>query len=79
MADSDDGLITRDNLLLVLLLFTGIAGTGIARRMLGELGYNNIGRIVFVIGYGGMVFAIWYGWIRPLDIQGPSEGDGTER
>ena len=84
MGDSDGGLFKRDNLLLVLLLVTGIAGTGIVRRMLGELGYNGIGRVVFVLGYGGMIFALWYGWIRPLDITGPaererSEGERTER
>ncbi|KTG09360.1 hypothetical protein AUR64_16400 [Haloprofundus marisrubri] len=84
MADSDGRLLTRDNLLLILILFVGIAGTGIVRRLLGELGYNGIGRVVFVIGYGGMIFALWYGWIRPLDITGPAErersdGERTER
>ncbi|WP_224449051.1 hypothetical protein [Haloprofundus salilacus] len=79
MAESDDGLITRDNLLLILILFTGIVATGIARRTLGELGYNGIGEIVFVVGYGSMILVLWYGWIRPLDITGPSERERTER
>ncbi|RDI73122.1 hypothetical protein DWB78_12005 [Halopelagius longus] len=65
--------LTRDKLLLVAILFVGIAGSGIARRALGELGYNEVGRIVFMLGYAGMVVAIWYGWIRPLDITGPTE------
>lgn len=72
----DDGessmfALTRDKVLLLTILFVGIAGTGLARRFLGELGYDGVGEIVFVLGYGGMVFAIWYGWIRPLDITGP--------
>ncbi|MFC6875119.1 hypothetical protein [Halobellus marinus] len=63
--------LTRDKILLVTLLFVGIAGSGIVRRLLGELGYDGLGAIVFILGYGGMVFAIWYGWIRPMDITGP--------
>jgi len=63
--------LTRDKLLLAALLFVGIAGSGIARRLLGELGYNDLGAIVFVLGYGGMILTLWYVWIRPMDISGP--------
>lgn len=70
--DTGGGPVTRDRLLLALVLLVGIAGTGVLRRQLGLLGYNELGRIVFVLGYGGMVFVIWYGWIRPLDITGPT-------
>lgn len=65
--------ITGDRLLLATVLLVGIAGTGIVRRQLGVLGYNGLGRLVFVLGYGGTVFVVWYGWIRPLDITGPTE------
>ena len=65
--------ITHDRLLLAAVLLVGIAGTGIVRRQLGLLGYNAVGRVVYVLGYGGTVFAVWYGWIRPLDITGPDE------
>jgi hypothetical protein len=63
--------LTRDKLLLAALLFVGVAGSGIARRLLGKLGYDNVGAVVFVLGYGGMVVAIWYVWIRPMDLTGP--------
>lgn len=69
--ESSTGYLTRDRLLLVAVLAVGIAGSGLARRALGVAGYNDIGRAVFVLGYAGMVFALWYGWIRPLDITGP--------
>ncbi|MGM0590420.1 MAG: hypothetical protein ACQETI_02110 [Halobacteriota archaeon] len=73
MTDSDtQGRLNR-KLLLALVLLVGIAGTGIARRLLGVAGYNDLGRLVFIVGYGTMVFVIWYGWIRPLDITGPAE------
>ncbi len=71
--------LTRDRILLAAVLVVGIAGTGIVRRQLGLLGYNDLGRLVFVLGYGGTVFVVWYGWIRPLDITGPSAGGGASR
>jgi hypothetical protein len=64
--------LPRDTLLIALVLVVGVAGTGIVRRFLGELGYNGIGRVVFVLGYGTTVFVLWYGWIRPLEITGPT-------
>lgn len=72
MSENDRRFLTRDRVLLVAILVLGIAGTGIARRFLGEAGYNGLGRLVFVVGYAGMVFLVWYGWIRPLDITGPA-------
>lgn len=63
--------LTRDKLLLIVILLVGIAGSGIVRRYLGELGYTVLGELVFVLGYGGMVFTLWYGWLRPMDISGP--------
>lgn len=72
-ADDEEGLfeLTRDKLLVAAILLVGIAGSGLARRTLGELGYNDLGAVVYVLGYGGMVVAIWYGWIRPMDLTGP--------
>lgn len=64
-------VFSRDRLLLIAVIVVGIAGTGITRRLLGEAGLNSLGRLVFILGYGGMVFVVWYGWIRPLDITGP--------
>ena len=63
--------LTRDKVLLLTVLFVGIAGTGLLRRLLGEFGYNGVGRVVFLLGYGGMVLIVWYGWVRPMDITGP--------
>ena len=67
-----DGLLNRDTLLVIALLVVGVGGSGIARALLHERGYDAVGSAVFVLGYGTMVFLLWYGWIRPLDITGPS-------
>lgn len=74
--DGDDpgGLFGRDSLLLATVLVVGVAGTGVLRRLLGEAGLNDLGALVWVLGYGTTVLTVWYGWIRPLDIDGPSRG-----
>lgn len=71
MSDDEERLFGRETLLLAMILFVGIIGTGVIRRLLGMAGYNTLGRLVFLLGYAGMVVVIWYGWIRPLDITGP--------
>ena len=76
--DADGGLLGRDALLLAAVLLGGVAGTGVVRRQLGLLGYDTLGSIVFVLGYGGMVFVIWFVWIRPLDITGPTGNAGVD-
>jgi hypothetical protein len=68
-----DAFLSRDTLLIILLLVLGIGGSGLARGLLAEQGYNAIGSAVFVTGYGTMVFLLWWGWLRPLDITGPSD------
>ena len=77
MADSvdgtgeDGGFFTRDKLLLAVVIVAGIVLPGLARRFLGEAGYDGVGVVVFVLGYAGMIFLVWYGWIRPLELTGP--------
>lgn len=73
-SDAEEGgrdLFGRDTLLLVAVLLVGIVGSGVARWALGVAGYNWLGRLVFLSGYATMVFVVWYGWVRPLDITGP--------
>lgn len=71
MSDDGERLFGRETLLLAMILFFGIIATGVIRRFLGLAGYNALGRLVFLLGYAGMVLVIWYGWIRPLEIVGP--------
>ncbi|MFB6131307.1 MAG: hypothetical protein ABEJ28_10855 [Salinigranum sp.] len=69
--ESGRRLLTRETLLLAAILFVGVVGPGLARRALGLAGHSTLGMIVYVVGYGGMVLVVWYGWIRPLEITGP--------
>jgi len=43
---------SSDAILLAVILFVGIAGSGVARWGLGVLGLDTLGMIVFVMGYG---------------------------
>lgn len=76
MTDENDaaggGVFSWDALRLAAVLVVGVAGTGIVRRQLGVWGYDGIGRLVYVLGYGGTILLVWYVWLRPLDISGPS-------
>lgn len=87
----DDGVpefLPSNALLLIAVVSGGILVSGFARNALGAAGLGNLGRVVYVLGYGGVVVTVWYGWIRPLDISGPTEeasvyddaesDDGTE-
>ena len=65
--------LSTDALLLAAILLVGVAGSGVARWSLGQLGLTTLGELVYIAGYGGMVVVVWYGWIRPLDITGPEE------
>ncbi|MGM0605500.1 MAG: hypothetical protein ACQETB_07485 [Halobacteriota archaeon] len=71
--------VGSDRMLLAIVLLAGVAGSGIARWAFGQAGFDTIGQIAFVLGYGGMVVVVWYGWIRPLDIRGPDKSNRPER
>jgi hypothetical protein len=69
---------TRRSFVAVVLL--GIAGTGILVRSLTVTGYPTLASLSWVVGYGGMVGVLWYGWLRPLNLTGGTGSDtvGTE-
>lgn len=66
--------------LLVVVIVAGVVLPGVTRNLLSGddlqsqalfhlLGHGiNVGMLVWLVGYGSMVFIVWYGWIRPLDI-----------
>ncbi|ELZ82625.1 hypothetical protein C453_16108 [Haloferax elongans ATCC BAA-1513] len=73
MNETQGSWFTRGRLLLIAVVTAGIVVPGVLRRLLGEAGYNDLGMVVFVLGYAGMVLVVWYGWIRPLEINGPDD------
>lgn len=61
-----------------LVALVGVAGTGLSVWLLNQVGLDSLGSLVWLVGYGTTVLVLWYGWIRPLDITGPTEVESTE-
>ena len=55
---------------LLLIAVAGIIVPGILDFTLVQYGYSGVGSLVWTLGYGGAIIAVWYGWLRPLDITG---------
>lgn len=75
-----------DKAAFVLVLVSGIVIPGLLTYYSSAfLGQPILGRVVWVLGYIGMVLVIWQYWLRPLDFKGPehepeeTERNGTER
>ena len=63
-----------------LVLAVGVVGPGLANYFLAQGGYETLGTVVWALGYATMVLVLWYVWVRPLDLSGPtSDGEGPER
>jgi uncharacterized membrane protein YciS (DUF1049 family) len=58
-----------------IVLAIGVAGPGVANYYLAQSGYDTLGTVVWAVGYAAMVLILWYVWVRPLDIGGPT-GNG---
>jgi hypothetical protein len=48
----------------------GIVTTGILVYVLERTGYPQAEQIVWILGYGLTLFALWYLLLRPLDLTG---------
>ncbi|HET7322949.1 MAG TPA: hypothetical protein VFJ06_01310 [Halococcus sp.] len=55
-----------------LVLTAGVVIPGFVVYALAALGYDTAGMVVWVVGYSSMVLFIWYRWVRPLDLSGPT-------
>ncbi|WP_336002134.1 hypothetical protein [Halorientalis halophila] len=69
--DAATGLSDRTK--IALALSAGVVLPGLANYGLGRAGYPTLGSLVWVVGYFGVMIAIWYVWVRPLDLTGPAE------
>ena len=55
-----------------LTVVAAIIVPGFADYALASAGYKTLAGLVWTGGYGFGVIAIWYLWIRPLDLTGPT-------
>ena len=61
-----------ERLKFALVLSGGIILPGLADYALAQAGYELLGIVVWIAGYAGAMLLIWYVWLRPLDMTGPS-------
>ena len=64
------GLSSRQ--LFFLVVVVGLIGPGFAVNILDRANLRLLSDIVWVVGYGSTIFVLWFIWIRPLDLVGPS-------
>lgn len=57
---------------VALIAALGVAVAGLADAALTAAGYVALARVVWAVGFGFTVLVVWYLWLRPMDITGPS-------
>lgn len=70
------GLSSKVFFILVVLL--GLIMPGLLVTLLERANLSTLADMAWVFGYGTMIFTVWYIWIRPRDLVGPS-GQKTTR
>jgi TM2 domain-containing membrane protein YozV len=53
-----------------LALALGVGVPGLAKYYLTQMGFGDLGTVVFYTGYFTAAVAIWYIWVRPIDFDG---------
>ncbi|QLH84735.1 hypothetical protein [Halosimplex pelagicum] len=67
----------REDIALALALLVGVALTGQVAGLVESAGFEGLGSLVWPIGYGSVVLAAWFVWIRPMDL-GATDPDDTD-
>lgn len=56
---------------VALIAALGIVVSGMADYLLSAEGYVGLGRVAWAVGFGVTVVAVWFLWLRPIDLVGP--------
>ena len=64
-------------LAFAIVLLGGVMIPGFLTYLFASTGLPNFGSAVWVVGYGTMIFVVWYGWIRPVDFTGAAGTAGS--
>jgi len=58
-----------------VVLAAGVVLPGLANYFLTSAGYETLGSLAWALGFGTMVFVVWYVWLRPTEITGPVQSE----
>lgn len=65
----------RETFAFGLALVAVVIVPGLTSAVVHSLGFSTLGTLTWMVGYGSGVLAIWYLWIRPLDLRPPTGED----
>ena len=68
--DAATGLSEKATFALVLT--GGVVIPGLANYALAAAGYDRLGSLAWALGYAGAILLIWYVWVRPMALTGPT-------
>lgn len=57
------------------ILVGAIVVPGVINYVLVRNGLGTLGTVVWALGYGTGILALWYVWLRPLDLSGPGASE----
>lgn len=54
------------------IVFVGsLIAIGIINSLVSRAGYETVGTVIWVIGYGTIIIGAWAVWLRPIDFASP--------
>lgn len=72
--EADDGMISERMKVGVAIIAFGVLVPGLVDNLLAQAGAPGLGALVWTVGFGSAVVALWYVVLRPLNIGAETEG-----
>lgn len=66
-------MLNSTKIQFALVIATTIIVPSLADYALSAAGFDDLGGLVWAVGYGFGVIAIWFIWIRPIDFAGSTD------
>lgn len=72
--EADDEIISERMKVGVAIIAFGVLVPGLVDNLLAQAGAPGLGALVWTVGFGSAVVALWYVVLRPLNIGAETEG-----
>ena len=73
-ADDEEGLFSERMKVGIAIVVVGVLVPGLVDNLLTHAGAPGLGVLVWIVGFGSAVVALWYVVLRPLNIGAETEG-----